>query len=294
LVGEAIFSHDLTRRPGWRLLDEGERERVISVGLAYLRAHELQPEHWRGLSRVSPAPALRDWAGVYLLTTLTRHEPERVQGLDDSTWVRFAAAIVGAWNHDRDEDAYLRARLVQLAPDDGRRHIVKAALNLLDADADGGRGLPHRPLYEELILDLSGPVSDRLAEGRYSEQLGAELLDLLAQHAPEKAAAVCRILRANRTDLSARAARHLAQLDPEPLLAELLSGAPPEQNVMNIIPHLNIADLDSSQLGQLAMLLLDRFSLANDPPMQTGFRGPDAAFETRRVRSRVWGKETRS
>lgn len=287
---EALCSHDLTRRSGWALLDEGERERVIHAGLEYLSSHELDPEHWRGQRTISGSVAfwrcLRDWAGVYLLTTLTRHDPQRVRDLDASTWARLAPAIVGAWNFDHDDDI-LRAQLLQLAPDQAWPHLVEAARQQLDAGEDGERPLPDSSLYEELIPELAQPLADRLLEGRYPQQVGPEILDELAEHAPEIAVRTCHELRArDQTEFDAAAARHLAQLDAPSVVGELATNTPSDQALLDFIPHLNTTDLDGSQLAQLAKLLVDHFPYATDP--RTPSQGlVYADFQTRQVRNKV-------
>jgi hypothetical protein len=103
-LGEPLFSHDLSARPGWTLLDAEQQRQVVDIGLDYVADHRPTPGRWLGAETVTTDDAMPDWAGVYLLTTLAQYEPERLAVLDLDAWRRWAPAITAAWNFDREVD----------------------------------------------------------------------------------------------------------------------------------------------------------------------------------------------
>jgi hypothetical protein len=79
------FSEDLTGRTSWILLGEHEQEQLLDNGITYLATHQPRPRNWAGHPQVSSSAGLPDWSGVYLLSTLARHYPERLQALPPGT-----------------------------------------------------------------------------------------------------------------------------------------------------------------------------------------------------------------
>ena len=216
-----LFAGDLTARPGWALLDDQDRCRVLDLGIDYLAVHQHRPHEWAGRKQIHGGAALPDWSGVYLLTTLACHAPARVRALDPVLWRKWAPAITGAWNHAEESDQQLRCDLIDLAPPEGRRHILDAALEYLDAITRHGGNLPYY-LYQHLCPELAPSLADRLAAGRYSGQLALGLLNLLIEHAPVAALPVCRRLHQDPAhELAPAARRGLARLDPSAIVDEL-------------------------------------------------------------------------
>lgn len=285
---QRIFTHDLTRRPGWLLLSATEQERVLDDGLNYLRTHQLNPADWRQLESVTVDQVLPDWSGVYLMTTLIRHAPERIRALEPAVWDRWAPAIVAAWNFDSDEDANLRRELVHSAPPHARRQIVKTALDHLDTLDTSGKHLSPHLLYEYLAEELTPEIAPRLLAGRYASGIGHELLDLLTQHAPAIARHVCRELKGNpASPLSTHAAHQLAALDPNGTVDDLATAHHSTAEFAEIAQHLRVGGLDHAHLALAGRLLLDAFSYDDDPPLQSGFHSPDATERAREIRTEV-------
>ncbi|MGH8907789.1 MAG: hypothetical protein ACRD0K_15025 [Egibacteraceae bacterium] len=282
---EVLFSLNLTSRPGWLLLDDRQRTGLIDIGLRYLATHELEPSTWSGHKDISVPKALPDWAGLYLLTTLTRYNPERVRELEAAIWDRWSPAIVGAWDYSREDDANLRCELIDLAPSCGRRSVLNAGLDHLDDLQNHKRYLTPQKLYAHLAPDLAPTIADHLVAGRYNGQLGAELLDLLVKHTPQIALQACHQLR-NGPDpeLAARARRSLPSLDPAHTVDEFASGATAD-DLIEVVPSLNLAALDAARLAVLARLLLDWLPFAEDPSTPSLDWGADAESETRATRS---------
>ena len=287
-AAEDLFTHDLTTRPGWSLLDDRERRHVLDLGVRYLATHQIEPPVWMGRKTVSMNQVLPDWSGVYLLTTLARHDPGRLQILEPSVWRRWAPAIVGAWTSGEDEDQRLRCNLVDLAPQDERRSMLDAALDQLDAlQAHGGHLSPHQ-LYEHLCPGLAPKLAERLIAGSYGGELARTLLNLLVKRAPQVALATCQQLCAGPTsDLAAPARLGLAELDPSTIVDDLEASEATSADLIDVAPHLNLSGLDEAHLATLGCLLLHRFAFADDQPIPSGAFRPDTQYQVRRIRNLV-------
>jgi hypothetical protein len=282
-----LFTGDLTARPGWALLDDHDRRRVLDLGIEYLAVHQPCPREWAGCKQIRGGAALPDWSGAYLLTTLVRYAPGRVRALDPVLWQTWAPAITGAWNHAEESDEQLRCDLIDLAPPEGRRHILDAALEHLDAINQHGGNLPDY-LYQHLCPELAPSLADRLAAGRYSGQLALSLLSLLIEHAPGEALPVCRRLHHDPApELASAARRGLTRLDPAAIVDALDSAATSPADLAEILPDLALAALDDAQLAVLAAVLLRCFPFARDPVPQFGWPGTDHLFQVRGIRNHV-------
>jgi hypothetical protein len=254
-----LFTGDLTTRPGWALLDHQDQARVLDLGIEYLSVHQLHPQEWAGRKQITGGVALPDWSGVYLLTTLARHDPGRVQALEPALWQKWAPAIIGAWSSNPDEDRRLRCDLTDLAPPGVMQHITSTALDHLDALDEHGGNLPY-DLYQHLCPSLASQLASRLTAGRYRGQLGLTLLNLLITHAPQVALPTCRQLHANPAhELASAAQQCLARLDPSAVLDELETSAAGPAELASIMPHLAITALSDTRLCVLARILLRCF-----------------------------------
>ena len=155
--GEAVFTHDLTTRLGWSLLDQRERREVLDIGVRYLSAHRLEPAEWMGRPSISGDQVLADWSGVYLLTTLADHDPGRLAVLPAEVWRAWAPAVVGAWNSGGEAGDRARCLVTDLVPPAEKQVIADAALRQLDALQEHGGRLAPRRLYEHLSPSLAPP-----------------------------------------------------------------------------------------------------------------------------------------
>ncbi len=284
--GETVFTHDLTTRPGWAMLSTEERQRVLDLGAQYLGQHDPQPSNWLGKQSITPTVVLPDWSGVYLMTTLVRHNPARLHTLAPATWEAWAPAIVGAWNFDRNADARLRCDLVDLAPASARARIVADARTHLDALAVNDRTLTPSPLIDHLCEELAPHIVDRLTHERYGAQLSRSLLDLLANCSPATAVDVCRRLcETPASSLTTVARRKLAELDPALTVQMLVAADPTPDEVAAIVPRIRLPNLDDANLEAICRLLLETFPISDDPPIEAwAYESPD---EARHVRNRA-------
>ena len=131
-----LFSHDLTARPGWQLLSGAQRQQVLDLGLRYLLVHQLRPSAWAGHPSIRAdhmSDVIADWSGVFLLTTLTTHDPARLTALSPSAWRPWIPAIVGAWTVGTEQSHRARCQLIDLMPCSERQAVHDAALTHLDA-----------------------------------------------------------------------------------------------------------------------------------------------------------------
>ena len=282
-----IFTHDLTARPGWSLLDDEQRTEVVDLGIRYLSAHQLQPSAWIGHRSVPASQVISDWSGVYLLTTLAVHDPGRLAAVEPPAWRMWAPAIVGAWNSGTEGDEQARCRLVDLVPPGEKQSIFDAALGRLDAlQAHGGR-LSSRQLYDHLCPHLSTELAERLLDRSYSGELAQDVLGMLVEHAPQVALTVCRVLSDPGSALAVDARRGLATLDPSSLIDDLEAGDATPADIASIAPHLNLSLLDDAHLAVLGRLLLRCVPFASDPQEQFGVYRADRRYQVRSIRRQV-------
>ena len=282
-----LFSHDLTARPGWRLLSAAQRQQVLDLGLRYLHVHQLRPPAWAGRPTLRAGQlndAVEDWSGVCLLTTLTAYEPGRLAALSPSAWRPWIPAIVGAWTVGNEKGRRARCELIDLMPLSERQAVHEAALTHLDA-LQANRGTLNAWLYEHLCSALAPALAERLTAGRYDGALGQGLLHVLVEHAPQTALPACESIAGTPGHALWPAARRgLAALDPAALVAHLGADPPEPEEMADLAEHLNLAPLDDTQLTALAWLLLRVVPFDSDPPTQYGVFTADRLYQVRRIR----------
>ena len=288
-VASCLFTHNLTDRPGWLLLDDQQQARVLDLGVQYLSTHQLNPAAWAGHPRVSMNEALPDWSGFYLMTTLLRHDPGRLYVLDPPVWRKWAPAIVGAWTSGSESDQQLRCDLVDLIPASELPSVLDTALDQLDAAKEHNAQHPSaETLYDHLSPHLAPALAQRLIAGRYNGGLGATLLDLLIKNAPNLALVTCQQLVNGTSDLVPHARRGLAMLAPSAIVDELAAGERPPDDLGEILGHLTLSGLDEAHLTSLGRLLLRWFPPADAPPVPSEAFRQDLQFEAGRIRGLVF------
>lgn len=280
-----LFTHDLTQRPGWRFLTPYQQQQVLEQGLRYVRSHQAPLSATSDIAGIAPSEVSPGWSGVYLLTTLTKYEPETVRSIEASVWQHWAPAIISAGNVDSYADARLRADLIDLAPSTARQSLADAALARLDAYHYHGNSLTRREMYECLIDELAIEIGERLATGSYDGALANILLDILIKQAPDVARATCARLREDEhSELAQLARRGQAQLEPDIVVDELANSNATTDDLIENVPALTVPELSDYHLSVLARLLLDRFPITNDPPWSPQHYGPSGV---RRARTAV-------
>jgi hypothetical protein len=285
---EAVFSSDLTTRPGWDLLSGPQRQDVLDLGIRYLAIHKPQPSRWAGRNKVLADHADPDWQGVYLLTTLASHDQGRLAALGTPAWQTWAPAIVGARSPSDEDEIGARCRLADLAPAGARQAIADAAVAHLDAMQEhGGYPTPYQ-LYAHLCPSYAPAAAERLLDGGYHGDHARVVLGMLIKHAPGTAVAACRsIAFTPGAALAAEARRGVAALDPGLLVEDLHANHATPGEIAALAPHFNVSRLDDSHLAMLGRMLLQCAPFANDPPVRFGVATPDPGYQVRRQRGIV-------
>jgi hypothetical protein len=287
-IPETLFSHDLTTRPGWELLNRPQRQQVLDLGIRFLALHQPDPSNWTGRAAVRSDQADPDWQGTYLLTTLATHDQARLRSLSAAVWQAWAPAITGARSRATRDDMDARCRLADLAPPEARQAITSAALAQLDVmQGPGGYPVPYQ-LYAHLCPLLAPELAARLTSGTYHGYHAQVVLDMLVRHAPGAAAAVCRqITFTPGADLATEARRGLAALDPGCLVEDLCTRRARPDEVAELAPHVNVSLLSDPDLVTLGGMLLECVPFAGDPPLRFGVFTPEPGYQARRKRDIV-------
>jgi hypothetical protein len=259
---EPLFFCDLTARQGWSLLTTDEHREILDRGLEYVTGHSPDPGLWLGKTSIG-LDVIRAWSGVYLLTTLARHAPERLSDLPPTTWTRWAPAIANAWAHGHE---HLLADLVDLAPAEAKAEIHTAVRVALDSSAEWRR----TPLYEYFARDLAPDLAAVLPQRRYPDEQSADVLAFLIEHDRDVALVAARSVADGDDSLLSRAAnRYLAGIDSHGTIDRLLSEPIPPSAVLKLLEGLQLDSVDDGRLAALARLLLGRLPLADDDPRET-------------------------
>lgn len=277
---QPLFFCDLTSRPGWSLLTTDEQREILDRGLEYVTGHSPDPGLWLGKTSIG-LDVVRDWSGVYLLTTLARHAPQRLSGLPPTAWARWAPAIANAWAHG---DEHLLRDLVDLAPAEAKAAIRTAVRVTLDRRAAWQR----TPLYEYFAQDLTPDLAAILPQRRYPDDHNADVLAFLIEHDQDLAVAAARsVANGDDSQLSRAANRHLARADSPGTIDRLLSESTPPAAFLELLEALSLDTVDDGRLAVLARLLLGRGPLADDGPGETERWHDSPAQREARMRYRV-------
>ncbi|RLK09511.1 hypothetical protein DER29_6015 [Micromonospora sp. M71_S20] len=253
-----LFSCDLTARRGWSLLTSDEQREVLNRGIEYVTGRSPDPGLWLGRASIG-LDVVRDWSGVYLLTTLARHAPERLGDLPLTAWARWAPAIANAWAHD---DKDLLGDLVDLAPAEATAEIRNAVRVALDSRVEWRR----TPLYEYFARDLAPDLAAILPQRRYPDDQNADVLAFLIEHDPQMATVGARsVANGDDSQLSRAANRHLAHIDSLGTINRLLNEPTLPGAFLELLESLPLDTVDDGRLADLICLLLDRLPLADDP-----------------------------
>ncbi|MDQ1250160.1 MAG: hypothetical protein QG597_4539 [Actinomycetota bacterium] len=254
-----LFFCDLTSRQGWSLLTTDEQREILDRGLDYVTGHSPQPNLWLGKTSIG-LDVIRDWSGVYLLTTLAHHAAERLRDLPSTAWVRWAPAIANAWAH---RDEHLLGDLANHAPEQAKAAILTAVRAALNDRPEWRR----TPLHEFFARDLVPDLALNLRQRRYPDDQNANALAFLTEHDPDLAVITARaVANDDGSQLSHAANRYLASIDSSGTIDRLLSEPISPEAFVELLQGLRLDTVNDGQLAALARLLLDRFPLADDEP----------------------------
>jgi hypothetical protein len=287
--GGCLFN-DLTQQTGWSWLTSDEQDQVLELGWQYLQTHRLNPKQWVRLDSVSEYDAvLPDWAGVYFLTSIAGGDPQQLAKISDDVWIRWAPAIIGAWDIPNYEEPELRVRLLERFPTPLLPSLAAAFFDYLDLRQAAGTGLIHDAPIDWSIAATASELSAHLLDGRFTGKLAVELLERLSSKDPAQAvAASLSALGGTGTELEMPALRILAVHAPRKLL-EILGTRPwPDGKVVDCMSKLDARRLQVEVLEAVTLQLVQRFPLSETATWETGWiSDDDAASEILKVRDRA-------
>lgn len=303
-ISQSLVSCDLTERPGWPVLDADEQQNVLDRGLQYVIQHSPTPAMWLGKTSIG-LDVLRDWSGVYLLTTLARHAPNRLTAIPAEAWARWASAIANAFMHDHH---YLVNELAKMCPPEAKAELLAAVQAAIDARNEWRR----HPLHEYFAAELAPDLAAKVRQRRYPDDQNADLLAFLIEHNPDLATETGRAVAADDGSLLSRVAnRRLAAIDVNAAIDRLLRDEVPQEIFLRRVHDIQLdpqlppssptPTVDDRRLTAFAGLLLDRLPLASDPPEteewsgsweRDGTRQRDLAIEILANRGLVHDLET--
>lgn len=287
-TGEAQFSNDLTRRSGWKHLNDAEQQQVIELGLAYLEHRNPEPDEWRGRRQYSPSEmqvAYRDWSGAYLLTTLAKHHPNRLAEVPAELLAKWTDALVGAWRFDRDDDTQLPLAVAEALADEkfGRAAIASALLDDIDARCDSSADTHLPAWWQGLVRFASDGIRGRLIDAEQANECHVHLFDLLAT---------------GDSDAAHRLAREIADVEGHPLrsralgllagdaeqLRQLLLNQPDAEDMAAICAGLDFASMPTKLVAKTLRRLATAHPLSDDPPLASGWQpnAPESQMRDKR------------
>jgi hypothetical protein len=288
---EDWFDFDITKRGGWNSLDPDQQRHVLDLGHQYLRLHQLKPATWLAESSVTDRQVMPDWSGAHLLATVARHWPDQLAALEADIWRRWAPAIIGAWDPDPSTNNDTRRTLMDCVPEAATDAYIDALLEQLDAYERAEQLLSSNPSIEWAARAAATEISERLVAGAYTGNLAYALLALLAELDETQTLTMCwELLGDLESKLRPRAARLLAELAPNEMVAHMLAGPWANQDLHAFVSRIVLPKLDIEDLEALAKFLLDRFPLADDPPFEGGWMGEWNIHDTLQTRGRSLGR----
>ena len=174
------FEPDLSILPGWTIVDEALRARILTAAGVYLDRQDIDPENWLGRTDVMHRPAL---AGVKALVTLSSYKRDALTQLSDDVWRKWLPAIVDYpvyHNKKVEAETYpsLIARAYQAAPD----ALVSSFLEVASKeDKKFGHLFCLRKIRNCLDARLQSALLGRAKQGFVGSDSLKELLSLLIE-----------------------------------------------------------------------------------------------------------------
>lgn len=162
--GDLEFETDLTATPGWRALDDQERERIRRTALVYLRDAPLTDLSWLGTS-TSHRPAN---AGLRALRLLRDEKRSTFEELSAERWAVWAPAVLGFSGNDFGADGNAQRSLVRVAYRIAPESVLASVKQI--ATGVASEGLSTR-VFELLDGLLDQPLSELLHELRRAGDL---------------------------------------------------------------------------------------------------------------------------
>jgi hypothetical protein len=277
--------HDLTAWPGWSDLPPEDAAKLIDTGIRHLKVHTPDPAAWTPLTQWTSDQVMADWTGVYLLTTLIQHYPEKLAEVQLDDWRRWMSAIIAVPIFSGDDPDGLRERLLDTVPAELRSVLVDEAMNRLEELYNAGEHLSPVDVYRHLLQEFADRIIVWLLAVSVNSKVADELLSLVVRASPHEVALdLCQRLRNNPdSPLETRARELFPELDPNSAVEELVNADHTPAQIAAVASRMNAAQLGPDQVLSATRLLLDTFPYHGEPPTQGGAVTPE--HTTRQLRS---------
>jgi len=282
---EQTFNHDLMARRHWATLTPEQQAAVLMTGAAYVLSHRPQPQAWCTADSITEGQVLPDWAGMHLMATLQSHLPGTLASFDETIWADWAHTIIAAW-HLTEPTSGARLDLIDVAMTAAPEAMVDNALTHLDHLQQAGKDFTLHQIYERIVSATPTRFADALLAGRYVDEHGRSLLQIVAAHGGPVGLDTCRRIADDRDHpLRPAAWTHIANLDPKTAVDHLTSLPVSDPEIPDVAASLDIDGLDTNHLESATQILLDLRPPHADPPLDTGWRFGDDPL--RRLRGRA-------
>jgi hypothetical protein len=186
---------DLTQTPGWTLLDEATRARIVDAARRYLETGESRPSEWLGKG-IYYRPAEAGYMGLRLLLDL---DTSALETLTPITWRNWAPIVVACHNENTEEGRKKQQILIQgadrFAPDE-----VSLTLVTLIKHEDSEHGSVH--VLDRMPQPSRHETEDRLIELVTNHDVGPAGISSILSHLATSAS--LRVLDVGRDLIEAR------------------------------------------------------------------------------------------
>lgn len=162
--------------PGWKIIDEEVRKRIIEVGRKFLTEQECKPEMWLGQGKIY-FPAI---AGFRAIKAFHEREPEFIEKQGPEFWKKWAPITLGMplVSNDR-ENGKIIALAYKHAPDE----VVATLDVLVDHEAQRYNSLLINDLLEDCLDDrMSTFLLGKAQQQGFSPKASSDIIHFLLHH----------------------------------------------------------------------------------------------------------------
>lgn len=162
--------------PGWKIIDEQIRERIIEGGRRFLAEQECKPEMWLGKGKIY-FPAI---AGFRAIKAFHEREPEFIEKQGPEFWKKWAPITLGMplVSNDR-ENGKIIALAYKHAPDE----VIATLDVLVDHEAQRYNSLLINDLLEDCLDDrMSIFLLGKAKQQGFSPKASGDIIHFLLHH----------------------------------------------------------------------------------------------------------------
>jgi hypothetical protein len=180
-VGMCMYDHQLDDAkfddlPGWKVIGDDIKTRIIGSGKKYLSVQESKPEMWLGLGKIY-FPAV---SGYREIKALYDQEPEYIEKQDAEFWKRWAPITVGLPLVSNDPK---NGKIIGLAYKHAPEEVITTLEALIDYDAERHNGLFINDLLEDCLDErMRKFLLDKAKQEGFSPKASGEIIRFLLSH----------------------------------------------------------------------------------------------------------------